>query len=143
MALRKFVEEDRQTNALNLMPLIDVVFNLLIFFLVATQFSQEEKALDVRLPESHEAKPITRAPKILVVNVHPDGRLLLGRNEVKEQRLLAVLRTSRANFPHQIVELRGDTAAFYGRMVRVISLCLEAGVPSSNIQLAVVEPRKT
>ena len=106
MALRKFVEEDRESNALNLMPLIDVVFNLLIFFLVATQFSQEEKALDVKLPESHQAKPITRAPKILIVNVYPDGRLMLGRREVEEQRLLAVLRTSRANFPRNTLICR-------------------------------------
>ena len=43
-------DESHQSDGPNLTPVIDVVFLLLIFFLVATRFDQEEKELDLELP---------------------------------------------------------------------------------------------
>ena len=50
-------------QSLSLTPLIDVVFLLLIFFLVATRFAEEERSLEVKLPTASESKPMTFKPK--------------------------------------------------------------------------------
>ena len=47
---------------LNLTPLIDVVFNLLIFFLVAPGLAEAEREMDVMLPEASEARPLRPSP---------------------------------------------------------------------------------
>ena len=63
------IKQGRALAALSMTPLIDVVFLLLIFFLVATRFEQEDRELDVVLPSASEAKPMTVAPEELFVNI--------------------------------------------------------------------------
>ena len=66
-------EKGTAIATLSLTPLIDVVFLLLIFFLVATRFEQEERELDVLLPQASAAKPLITQPTELFVNVSADG----------------------------------------------------------------------
>ena len=60
--------------SLSITPLIDVVFLLLIFFLVATRFAEEDQELDVLLPSAADAKPLVAKPKLLFVNIDDQGR---------------------------------------------------------------------
>ena len=58
----------------NLVPLTDMVFNLLIFFMCATTFAQIEKDLSVQLPQASSSfKPLSAAPEQLIINVKEDG----------------------------------------------------------------------
>ena len=57
------IQKGKALEALNLTPLIDVVFLLLIFFLVATQFSQDDQQLPIQLPSAKNAVPMTVAPE--------------------------------------------------------------------------------
>ncbi len=61
-------------DSLNLTPLIDVVFFLLVFFLVATRFEEEDKNLPVSLPSASNAVPLTVEPQEIVINVDEEGR---------------------------------------------------------------------
>ena len=72
MAVR--IKKGRALGTLSLTPLIDVVFLLLIFFLVATRFAQEDRELDVELPSATEAKPMIAQPQQVYVNVDKDGQ---------------------------------------------------------------------
>ncbi|MDP6046284.1 MAG: biopolymer transporter ExbD, partial [Phycisphaerae bacterium] len=57
----------------NLMPLIDMVFLLLIFFLVASSLSQEEREQNLQLPRtSKAAQPMSAAPQQLIINILHD-----------------------------------------------------------------------
>ena len=62
-------------STLSLTPLIDVVFLLLIFFLVATKFAEEERELNVLLPDASEAQPRTSKPRETIVNIDEAGTL--------------------------------------------------------------------
>ena len=62
-------------STLSLTPLIDVVFLLLIFFLVATKFAEEERELNVLLPDASEAQPRTSKPRETIVNIDETGTL--------------------------------------------------------------------
>ena len=67
----------------NLTPVIDVVFLLLIFFLVATQYNQEEREVDITLPEVAQAQPLSMTSEI-IVNITDDGKYKVATKEYSE-----------------------------------------------------------
>ena len=74
------IQKGKALDSLNLTPLIDVVFLLLIFFLVATQFSQDDQQLPIKLPSAQSAVPMTIEPEELVVHIAPDStRMVRGQ----------------------------------------------------------------
>jgi biopolymer transport protein ExbD len=122
----------------NMMPLIDVVFLLLIFFLMASRFEQEERELKVSLPEVVEAQPLTMT-KELVINITAEGNYLVAQQQYGEEQLAALLDVSKRNNPQQSVLIRGDgrTAWKYG--VRVMGLCNKAKI--SNYRVAAIQEK--
>jgi biopolymer transport protein ExbD len=111
----------------NLTPVIDVVFLLLIFFLVATRYDQEERELDVVLPEVTQAQPLSMTPE-LVINVLRSGTYKIVQQEVGEQQLGQIIRETYSNNPHQSALIRGDGEAALKHAVRVMGLCNEVGM---------------
>src|SRR5688572_14755180 len=94
---------------LNLTPIIDVVFNLLIFFLVATKFEEEERALAVVLPQASEAMPLVARPREFFININAQGRFFVGGNFMSAGELEQALRQAAANNPgRQTVIIRVD-----------------------------------
>jgi biopolymer transport protein ExbD len=120
----------------NMTPVIDVVFLLLIFFLVATRFDQEERELKIELPDVVQAQPLAMIPEI-VINVTTDGKYKVLSKEYTEDELLAVLQESKNKNPNQSVLIRagGDTAWKYG--VRVMGICNRCGI--DNYRVAALE----
>ena len=82
----KLPDESKNFEGPNLTPVIDVVFLLLIFFLVATRYDQEERELNVVLPEVTQAQPLSMTPE-LVINVMRDGKYRIVQQEMTEQQL--------------------------------------------------------
>ena len=61
---------------INMTAMIDVVFLLLIFFMVGTQFSERERQIEVKLPTVSTASPLTGLPDELVINITSDGSVV-------------------------------------------------------------------
>lgn len=123
--MRLRFEDDVGEGSLNLTPLIDVVFLLLIFFLAATTFAREEVEMDLRLPESQSGAAGEAAVRI-VIHVTHDGRLLVDRREVTiaalRQKLLAAAERNR----QQEVLIRGDARVQFGLVAQALDACLLA-----------------
>ena len=64
-------------STLSLTPLIDVVFLLLIFFLVTSEFEEEERRLDIVLPTATSAVPMTSKPREVVIDIDNEGDLYI------------------------------------------------------------------
>src|SRR5437667_6238451 len=77
--------------SLNMTSLIDVVFFLNIFLLLATTFPNPEQDIDVELPQVAQAGALTEAPAQRVVNVRRDGQIILDQQEVTLEELAARL----------------------------------------------------
>ena len=128
------IKKGKALDSLNLTPLIDVVFLLLIFFLVATQFAQDDAQLPIKLPSAKNAVPMTVQPQELVVGIGEDGTYM-----VRGQRLnLAGLETMIAqavvdNPIQQTVIVRGDKRVAFQSVVSVLDLCNRLKVPSYRI----------
>jgi biopolymer transport protein ExbD len=114
---------------INMTPMIDCVFLLLIFFLVSTKFEEAERELNVVLPEANEAMPITARPKELFVNVSQAGKFNVAGRDLTEEQLLNVLQQAAANNPgKQTVIIRGDKRAAWQSVMTVMNLCNKAHI---------------
>lgn len=112
---------DRE-DTINMMPLVDVVFLLLIFFLAATTFAREEVELDLKLPEARSGEAGQLDQK-LVVNIFADGRLVVDGREVTLEALRQKLAAAGRRNRDQAVLVRGDRAAQFGIGIAVLDAC--------------------
>ena len=123
---------------LDLTPIIDMVFLLLIFFLVATTFHQTEREMQIALPAAASAGPISAALKEIVINVDADGSLIVVGRPMTEDELRALIEESVATNPDQKVTLRGDRACSYEAIVRVLDVCKGAGIQEPYLDTVVL-----
>jgi biopolymer transport protein ExbD len=118
------IQKGSALAALSLTPLIDVVFLLLIFFLVATRFAEEDREIEVQLPSASTARPMIDRPPQLTVNIDVEGRWLIGRNYVTAVELDDRLRQAAVDNPgRQSVVIRADRNSPVQSTITVIDLC--------------------
>ncbi|MEL6429058.1 MAG: biopolymer transporter ExbD [Planctomycetota bacterium] len=114
--------------SLNLAPMIDVVFLLLIFFMVATTFASVEKEMDLDLPTAETGEAAENPLDEVVVNIAADGTLQVDGEAVDGARLREILaRAARAN-PKTPVTIRGDRASQLQRVTEVMDACRQTGL---------------
>lgn len=123
------IKKSTALNKLNLTPMIDVVFQLLIFFLVAARFEEEEREIDLQLPQASEAMSRLSKPKELFVNLDAEGRIILNGKQLSADQLLAALQQAQANNPgNQAVIVRADERCDFKHVVLVRNLCGRANI---------------
>lgn len=120
-------DDDVVGDGINLTPMIDVVFLLLIFFLAATTFAREEVELDLRLPQAKSGQA-GKGKEQLVVNVFADGRLSVGGREVTMEALRQKLQAAVQRDAEQAVLVRGDQESRFGTGIAVLDACRLAKV---------------
>ena len=132
------IKKSRALGSLSLTPLIDVVFLLLIFFLVATRFSEEERELPIVLPQASEARPLIAQPKNLFVNVNSAGTFFVGGQPLSEDQLYQVLLQAWTNNPgQQEVVIRGDKRTSWESIALAMNVCNRANI--RNYKTAIAE----
>jgi biopolymer transport protein ExbD len=123
--------------AINMAPLIDMVFLLLIFFLVATRFMEQERELDMTLPTASEARPLTATPRELFVNIDQQGRFFVDGRFRLEEELEHVMRQAAANNPlTQTVVIRADRHADWQSVATAINVCKKVGIANYTAMMA-------
>ncbi len=118
----------QQAAELELAPMIDVVFLLLIFFIVSWQFARFERDEAIDVPVAEEIVKKDRKAGEIIVNVRKDGGIILNGGEVSESALLSHLRKTAAEYPNQAVILRGDSKTSFKHVVKVLDQIKEAGI---------------
>ncbi len=127
MAVR--IRKSSSLEVLNMTPLIDVVFQLLLFFLVATRFAAEDRELDVMLPAASEAKPLIAQPRELFVNIDHQGQYFIQGKIVSGDEVEHILRQAAADNPaNQSVIIRADRRVQLDAAVFVMNACNKAGI---------------
>lgn len=122
--------------ALNLTPMLDVVLNLVMFFLVTTHFShaEEEQQFPIELPKVTAAQPLTGLPDELVINIDREGRFYLGDVERSPEALEEELRAAAGRYADRSVVIRGDGDGLYQPVMTAMNICDRAGI--SKLRLA-------
>lgn len=123
-----------EAPSIDLTPVIDVVFNLLIFFLVATTYHQAEREMRIALPTASSAVPLSVAMREIVINVDAQGRVFTGRAATTHEGLGAIIRDAVARNPDQKVTVRGDKSVAYEHIARVLDICKKSGIPEPYLE---------
>ncbi len=107
-----------------LTSLIDIVFLLLIYFLLTTNFMVEE-GIKIKLPQARAAAPQTE--EVITVYVDQQGRAFLGTQEVSISRLFDRLKDMIGNRQNKLVVVRADRAVILNKAVKVMDVAKAAG----------------
>ena len=107
----------------NLTPLIDVVFNLLIFFMITSSFQEDERDLAVKLPEAENGATIQDLPETIFVSVRKDGSYTVGSEVLDKDELGDLLARAKRKNANQRVIVRGDREVPYEYPVGVLDIC--------------------
>ena len=121
-------DESEESVQMNLTPMIDVVFQLLVFFMVATTFLDPERELDVDLPEATTGDVVEERLDENVINVLRDGGFVLGGEPVDRERLSQSLARAAERNPETPVTIRGDRLVHHESIVTVMDACGAAGL---------------
>lgn len=105
-------------------PLVDTVFNLLIFFLVATKVAEAERELPVMLPDATEAQALTTKPREVIINIDAQGHYVVSARTVTLHELDLVLKSAWTNNPGRVpVVIRADKRCRWEFVVASINSC--------------------
>jgi len=107
-----------------LTSLIDIVFLLLIYFMLTTNFMVEE-GIKIKLPQAKAAAPQTE--EVLTVYVDQQGRAYLGTEELSLSRLFDRLKEKIGSKENKLVVIRADRAVILNKAVKVMDIAKAAG----------------
>lgn len=124
MRFRQDTEED---YSLQLTPLVDVIFLLLIFFMVSTAFIDFTRRLDIQLPEAKAAQVIEKV-KSFVIEMGVDKKIHLNGELVTIDSLEAKLKEAMKTAARGSAIIKADKRLPYGNVVKVMGLVKEAKI---------------
>ena len=122
---------------LNLTPMIDIVFLVIIFFMVGTQFTQIERRIGLQIPEVSRNAALTAAPEKRVVSIFRDGQITLDRESVTLDQLSARLSEAHRQCRDLGVLIRGDAQSSFQFVADVLNACKQAGISELGISVKI------
>lgn len=115
-----------------IIPMIDIMLFLLVFFMISTIYMVQANTLPVNLPAAAAARRETR-PRIVAVTVQADGTVQYERDSVRVTELSARVRQALANDADTVFVLRGDKATTYDHIVAVLDVLKQCGTRHVSI----------
>jgi len=135
--IRQSLRGGSRTTDINISPLIDLVFLLLIFFLVTTSFVKET-GIDVNRPTASTAMPKEKGN--ILIGVDSDGRVFLEGRQIDIRSVQAHIERCLAENPEGSIVIVADKNSYTGIVIRVMDQCRLAG--AKNISIAAARPGK-
>ena len=131
MRKRRHTDPSAEEADINLAPMLDIVFIMLIFFVVTTSFVKEA-GIDVNRPTAQTAERRERGN--ILIAIAPNGEIWIDKRPVDIRSLRAVIERLGAESPGAGVVIQGDREAQIGLLVEVMDQVRKGGV--SNVSIA-------
>jgi biopolymer transport protein ExbD len=132
----RFRRKTSRGAEINMAPLIDMTFILLIFFIVTTSFVRES-GIEVHRPEARTATPDDRTG--LVISITSAGRVVMEGRDLDIRSLRPALEQFAAASPETGVVIAADRESRTGAVIRVLDACRLAGI--NNVSVAARVPQ--
>ena len=126
--------EFKDDSSINITPLIDILFILLLFFILTSTFDLEnERAIDVTLPET-QSEQVVETPEIFRIVLDSDNRIYVNSQEISLNQLkeMAAVRDTSTDF---VTVISADEEASHGVVMSVLDILRLSGISSINIQV--------
>ena len=130
-----------QGETISMAPLIDIVFLMLIFFMVTTVYGALESEVDITLPTADSAVQSERNHGEIIINLRADGSILVNDQEQTVEKLQTLLYRVAELFPGGAVIIRGDASALLGRAIQILDCCRNADI--QNVSFAALDAAST
>ncbi len=127
----QFEGRRRISHVPNLTPLIDIVFLLLVFFMLTSHFVRED-SIDIDLPVADSGESIEDDEHLEVV-IDAQGRIIIHDQFVKAEALVRTLRKALRTKKEKVIRVRGDRTADLERAVLVLDASRKAGAQAVDI----------
>ena len=118
------------SNEIDLTPMLDVVFIMLIFFIVTASFVKEE-GISPNVPEPNKNPPAEDAPQNILVRISADNQIWVfekdGERRVDSRAIRSIIERAKAENPKASVIIQADPKADTGAYVIVADAAQEAG----------------
>jgi biopolymer transport protein ExbD len=130
-----------EPTPMQLAPLVDVLFLLVIFFAVTSHYAKNEQVMDISVPAADEGKDNkNRTVGEIIINIKTEGEIIVNGQQLTEEELLTKLQNIASIYKDQAVILRGDEVVDYKHVINVLNTCQKAGI--WNIAFATRKPEK-
>ena len=120
-------------------PMVDVIFQLMMFFVVSQLFAQWETEIDIKLPTAQTGKMPGRLPGEIILNILKDGTVVVNRQPLDEAGLRELLGRIVTLFAGQPVLIRADKATAYEHIIWILDLCRQSDIWNISFATAVSE----
>ena len=128
----RFRREEEDSFAFDMTPMIDVVFLLLIFFMVSTVFVDFSKKMDINLPTS-KSSALDESTKTLEVEMSKDKKIFLAGKPLTLLGLETTLAKMELKGKKPSAIIRADKSLPYGDVIQVMGLLQKKGIPDISV----------
>lgn len=125
MPIKTHVDSTETDARIEIIPLIDVIFCILTFFILAAVTLTRQTAINVDLPRAGTGAPQMR--QLLVVSVDPIGQTYLEKQPISREALATALQDFKQTNPDGLMVLYASKAASYNDVVQVLDLLRDVG----------------
>ena len=113
-----FKDNNESENSINILPMIDIIFAILSFFIISSLYLTKIDSIKVNLPKSSTAVREQNKPQIITVDTNE--KIYFNSNEISLKNISALIRTNIENIEEPIVILRADTSVKHGLIVSLL-----------------------
>jgi len=128
----RFLKQSEEDYSISLPSMTDIVFLLLIFFMVATVMKDSTRRLDVQLPDARSGQLAEARP--LTIEMGADGSISLNGEFTTQEQLEEQLRPTETGEQRAAI-IRADKRLSYGKVIEIMGLCQASGI--ADIAVAV------
>ncbi|MGR3311496.1 MAG: ExbD/TolR family protein [Candidatus Brocadiales bacterium] len=130
-------QQTRSESAFQLAPMVDILFILLIFFIVTYAFQQIERDMRIGLPATEEAGQVDLTIRDIIINISREGKIIVTGRELSLTKLKELLARAVNTLKAQSILIRADKKTFHGDVVRVMDVC--AGLNINKISFITIQ----
>ena len=113
-----FKDNNESENSINILPMIDIIFAILSFFIISSLYLTKIDSIKVNLPKSSTALREQNKPQIITVD--NNEKIYFNSNEISLKDISSLIRTNIENIEKHIVILRADTSVKHGLIVSLL-----------------------
>ena len=113
-----FKEDNKSENQINILPMIDIIFAILSFFIISSLFLTRIDSIKVNLPKSSTSVREKNKPQIITID--NNEKIYFNSNEISLKNISSLIQKNIVNLEEPLVILRADTSVKHGLIVNLL-----------------------
>ena len=133
MRLKYQLLKQNSETEVNILPLIDVLFAILLFFMLSSIVLTEKNQINVQRPTNTRADKVSKAKKMITITLKNNGKLYIKENEIRADELSERLKHLNQNSSIDQVLIDADKACTYGEVMEILDIVKAANINSIGL----------